>query len=212
MNAPPTDYIAAIAPIQGYDPVLSLEAAWRLPGAQMTRADQLEDLLEASDYVSIHVPYIPGKTSGLINRERLANMKPDVSILNFARGEIVDGAALKEAAAAGDWTGKYVADFADANMMDSPQCVVIPHLGASTGEAEENSAAMVRVCALLNKLPSRLTKPIRSSDSPLPPHLPIPKSRPQRLLSTILRPEASVIRSTSPMLRSNRKRNQAKPV
>eukprot|EP00239_Pterosperma_sp_CCMP1384_P000653 CAMPEP_0197847014 /NCGR_PEP_ID=MMETSP1438-20131217/4985_1 /TAXON_ID=1461541 /ORGANISM="Pterosperma sp., Strain CCMP1384" /LENGTH=530 /DNA_ID=CAMNT_0043458819 /DNA_START=104 /DNA_END=1696 /DNA_ORIENTATION=+ len=126
----------------GYDPVLSLEAAWRLPGDRMTRANSLEELMSKSDYISLHVPYIKDATHHLINAEMLSICKPNLHILNFARGEIVDGAALKQFYDSGKLTGKYISDFADVDLMKENRQIVLPHLGASTGEAEENSAAM----------------------------------------------------------------------
>lgn len=128
--------------VVGYDPALSLEAAWRLPGDQMTRAKNIEDLFKQSDYISLHVPYIKDKTHHLIDAKALSICKPGVSICNFARGEIVDGGALRAAYEAGTHTGKYISDFADAELMGHPNHIVLPHLGASTAEAEENSAAM----------------------------------------------------------------------
>jgi len=128
--------------VVGFDPALSLESAWRLPGDQMTRAGSIDELFKAADYISLHVPYIKDKTHHLLDAEALSMMKPGVSICNFARGEIVDGAALRSAFESGKMTGKYISDFADPDLMGHPQHIVIPHLGASTAEAEENSAAM----------------------------------------------------------------------
>eukprot|EP00472_Partenskyella_glossopodia_P012423 CAMPEP_0197531078 /NCGR_PEP_ID=MMETSP1318-20131121/33966_1 /TAXON_ID=552666 /ORGANISM="Partenskyella glossopodia, Strain RCC365" /LENGTH=463 /DNA_ID=CAMNT_0043087163 /DNA_START=146 /DNA_END=1537 /DNA_ORIENTATION=+ len=128
--------------VVGYDPALSLEAAWRLPGEQMTRAKTLEDLFSRSDYISLHVPYIKEHTHHLIDEKALQVMKPKCSILNFARGEIVDGNALRAAYESGNFNGRYISDFADKDLMGHPNHIVMPHLGASTAEAEENSAAM----------------------------------------------------------------------
>mmetsp|Transcript_30742 Transcript_30742/g.74940 ORF Transcript_30742/g.74940 Transcript_30742/m.74940 type:complete len:489 (-) Transcript_30742:306-1772(-) len=128
--------------VVGFDPALSLESAWRLPGDQMSRAKDITELYKQADYISLHVPYIKDKTHHLIDSEALRHMKPGVSICNFARGEIVDGAALRVAFESGQKTGKYVSDFADEALMGHPQHLVMPHLGASTAEAEENSAAM----------------------------------------------------------------------
>ena len=125
----------------GYDPVLSVDAAMRLPGDRMTRVTDLKELYAGSDYISLHVPYIPGVTHHLIDAEALEACKPGVSFLNFARGEIVDGEALKKFWDAGKG-GKYISDFSDPFLNGHPKHVVLPHLGASTAEAEENSAAM----------------------------------------------------------------------
>jgi len=126
----------------GYDPVLSLDAAWKLPGDRMERANDMETLLAKSDYITFHVPYIKSATHHMLNRDNLKLCKPGVSLLNFARGEIIDGAAVKEAYDSGALTGKYVSDFSDPDLMNHPRHIVLPHLGASTEEAEENSAAM----------------------------------------------------------------------
>jgi phosphoglycerate dehydrogenase-like enzyme len=87
--------------VVGYDPVLSVEAALMLPGDRMQRVDKLEQLLAQSDYITLHTPYIKGVTHHLLNPKTLAACKPGVSILNFARGEIVDGAAVKVRTATG---------------------------------------------------------------------------------------------------------------
>ena len=126
----------------GYDPVLSLEAALQLPGDRMKRVTDLDDLFAESDYISVHVPYIKGVTHHLINHDALQKCKPGVHLLNFARGEIIDGAAVRTGYDSGALTGKYISDFADADLMGHPRHIVLPHLGASTEEAEENSAAM----------------------------------------------------------------------
>ncbi len=128
--------------VVGYDPVLSVEAAWRLPGDKMSRADDLNQLLEVADYITIHVPYIKGVTHHLIDAEALKKCKPGVHLLNFARGEIIDGAAVRAGYDSGKLTGKYVSDFSDPDLMGHPRHLVLPHLGASTVEAEENSASM----------------------------------------------------------------------
>jgi len=128
--------------VVGYDPALSMEAALRLPGDRMVRAESLDELLKVSDYISLHVPYIPGVTHHLIDEAALQKCKTNVCLLNFARGEIVDGVALKKCWESGRVTGKYISDFADDALMGCEQHLVMPHLGASTAEAEENSAAM----------------------------------------------------------------------
>merc|ERR1719149_26507 len=124
----------------GYDPKLSVDAAWRLPN-EVGRMNSLEDLFANADYVSINMPYIKGVTHHAINASVLSAMKPSCNILNMARGEIVDGDALKAAYARGH-TGKYICDFADEFMMNHPNFICIPHLGASTEEAEDNCAKM----------------------------------------------------------------------
>jgi len=135
--------------VVGYDPQLSLDAALKLPGDRMIRAETLEELIKQCDYISIHVPYIPGVTHHLIDRDILAIAKPTLNILNFARGEIVDGAALAEMYESGAMTGKYISDFNDEHLGANPRHIVLPHLGASTAEAEENAAAMAAETIML---------------------------------------------------------------
>jgi len=127
--------------VVGYDPALSLEAALML-SPDLKRVDSLSEAFEVADYLTLHVPYIPGVTHHLINEEALKKMKPNVHLMNFARGEIVDGKALMAAFKDGSKTGKYMSDFSCPDLMGHPRHVVLPHLGASTEEAEENSAAM----------------------------------------------------------------------
>jgi D-3-phosphoglycerate dehydrogenase len=127
--------------VVGYDPGLSVEAALRLPSGDMEMAS-LEDLVEQSDYVTLHAPYIKDVTHHLINAELLNKMKPDASLLNFARGELVDEAALNQRYENGGG-GRYITDFAvSEELYPRPNVISIPHLGASTEEAEANAAAM----------------------------------------------------------------------
>ncbi|GLI61317.1 hypothetical protein VaNZ11_003673 [Volvox africanus] len=128
--------------VVGFDPVLSLDAAWKLPGDRMQRANNLEELLKISDYITVHVPYIKGATHHMLNGANLELCKPGVHLLNFSRTEIIDGEALFDMYKSGRMTGKYVSDFADPYLSGHPRHIVIPHLGASTEEAEDNSAAM----------------------------------------------------------------------
>lgn len=127
--------------VVGYDPALSLEAALML-SPNLKRVGSLSEVFKASDYLTLHVPYIPGVTHHLINEAALKQMKSGVCLMNFARGEIVDGKALRAAYDSGEKTGKYMSDFSDPDLMGHPLHMVLPHLGASTEEAEENSAAM----------------------------------------------------------------------
>ena len=99
-------------------------------------------LTQVSDYITVHVPYIKGATHHLLNSTNLKICKPGVHLLNFARGEIIDGEAVADMYKRGSLTGKYVSDFADPNLSGHPRHLVLPHLGASTEEAEDNSAAM----------------------------------------------------------------------
>jgi len=130
--------------IIGYDPALSVDAAWRLP-SEIQRAESLEDLIKASDYITLHVPYIKDATHHIIGAEQIALMKKNANLVNFARAELVDSEALAARYACGEYTGKYVADFADDVLHSNPKVILMPHLGASTEEAEINSAAMAAV-------------------------------------------------------------------
>jgi D-3-phosphoglycerate dehydrogenase len=124
----------------GYDPKISVDAAWRLPN-EVGRMDSLEDAFAHADYVTINMPYIKGVTHHAISASVLSAMKPGCNILNMARGEIVDGDALLKLYEKGH-KGKYVCDFADEKMQNHPNFICIPHLGASTAEAEDNCAEM----------------------------------------------------------------------
>ena len=138
--------------VVGYDPVLSLDAAWMLPGDRMTRAKDLDELLKACDYISVHVPYIKGDngTHHLLNEDNLKLCKPGVHLLNFARGEIIDGASVKKMYDSGELTGKYVSDFSDPDLMNHPSHLVLPHLGASTAILAE---LVMRQSTLLSQHP-----------------------------------------------------------
>mmetsp|Transcript_10570 Transcript_10570/g.18715 ORF Transcript_10570/g.18715 Transcript_10570/m.18715 type:complete len:485 (-) Transcript_10570:29-1483(-) len=127
--------------VMGYDPAISLDAAWRLPGHVLERASSITELCEQCDYISLHVPYMK-ETHHLISADILKKMKPTCHIVNFARGELVDTAAMRSLYDSGDRTGRYIADFADEFLHDHPKVVLMPHLGASTAEAEENAASM----------------------------------------------------------------------
>ncbi|TAL30734.1 MAG: 3-phosphoglycerate dehydrogenase [Spirochaetes bacterium] len=125
--------------VWGYDPFISVEAAWGL-SRSVKRAISLDNLIAESDYISIHVP-LNDKTKGLLNKEKFALMKKGVRILNFARGGLVKNADIKDAIGQGivSW---YVTDFPEDDLLDIPQVIPVPHLGASTPESEENCAFM----------------------------------------------------------------------
>merc|ERR1719182_213125 len=124
----------------GYDPKISVDAAWRLPNT-VGKLGSLEEAFAEADYVTINMPYIKGVTHHAISAEVLSKMKPTTNILNMARGEIVDGEALMRMYDNGH-KGKYICDFADEFMQNHPGFICIPHLGASTAEAEDNCAEM----------------------------------------------------------------------
>lgn len=125
--------------VYGYDPYLSVDAAWHMSRA-VHYAETLDDLFEKSDFITIHVPYMPS-TKGMISREGIAKMKDGVSFLNFARDALVDEEAMAEALESGK-VKCYVTDFANPISAHMKHAVVLPHLGASTEEAEENCAIM----------------------------------------------------------------------
>ncbi len=126
--------------VLGYDPALSVEAAWRL-SSQVQRMENMAALLAKSDLVSLHVPALP-ETEGLINAEQLALMQPGAVLLNFARGELVVPSAIREAIEAGQLS-QYISDFPTPELLGINGVIATPHLGASTDEAEENCAMMV---------------------------------------------------------------------
>ena len=126
--------------VVGYDPGLTLDAAWRL-SPQVVRARSLDEALRTADFVTLHVP-LGNTTRHLIDADRLKAMKPNVVVLNFAREGIVDEAAMVSSLDAGHALA-YVSDFPTTLTMKHPKCVTMPHLGASTVEAEDNCAVMV---------------------------------------------------------------------
>ncbi len=125
--------------VYGYDPFLSVEAAWSL-SRSIHHAAGMEQIFAECDYITIHVP-LNNDTRGMINAATLATMKDGVRVLNFARGELVDSDAMKEALANGK-VACYVVDFPSDEMLGVENVVAIPHLGASTPESEDNCAVM----------------------------------------------------------------------
>lgn len=126
--------------VYGYDPYLSVDAAWHL-SRKIRRADSMDEICAVSDYITIHVPLNPS-TRGSFNAEVFAKMKDGVRILNLARGEIVNYDDLASALLSGK-IAKYVTDFPSPEVLDMTNTVSIPHLGASTPESEVNCALMV---------------------------------------------------------------------
>ncbi len=125
--------------VVGYDPYSSAEKAAAV-SPNLVYVESLDDLYPVADFVTIHVPATPD-TKGMVNADAFAQMKDDVVLLNFARDTLVDDAALAEAMEAGK-VRAYVTDFANPAVMQLPRAIVIPHLGASTAEAEDNCAIM----------------------------------------------------------------------
>ena len=125
--------------VVGYDPAISVEAAWRL-SSRVEKMPNLDALLKESDYITLHVPAIDA-TKGMINSESISRMRPGVKLLNFARKEIVKADDVIAALDAGKM-GSYVTDFPTPELIGHPRVLAMPHIGASTGEAEDNCAVM----------------------------------------------------------------------
>ncbi len=126
----------------GYDPYISVDAAWGL-SRHVKKADNVKDLVAECDYITLHVP-LNDSTKNMIGKELFSVMKKGARILNFARGGLVDEAALKEALSDGT-VASYVTDFPNDNILGLENVVCIPHLGASTPESEDNCAKMASV-------------------------------------------------------------------
>ncbi len=124
----------------GYDPGITVEGAWKL-SSEVEKAGNVETLLAKADFVTFHVPLVD-ETRHMINAERLKIMKDNVIILNFARNGIVDDEAVSDAIEAGK-VYAYVCDFPSNLLKNHERVVTLPHLGASTKEAEDNCAIMV---------------------------------------------------------------------
>lgn len=125
--------------VAGYDPAISIEAAWRLP-SQVIRKENLQSLLAHADYISLHVPALEA-TKHMINADTLKAVKKGAVLLNFARDAIVDAHAVVESLEAGR-LGQYVCDFPEPCLIGRRNVIAMPHIGASTEEAEENCAVM----------------------------------------------------------------------
>ena len=124
----------------GYDPEITVDAAWRLP-SQVKKAVSIDDLIKRADFISLHLPLLPA-TQDLINADRIKLMKKGTILLNFAR----DGIVNEQAALNGLNDGRlhaYICDFPSLLLKQHPRFAALPHLGASTEEAEENCAIMV---------------------------------------------------------------------
>ena len=133
------DALALGMEVIGYDPFLSIESAWKL-SSNIQKATGLETLLGDIDYLTIHAPLMES-TKEMIDSEKFAMMKDGIKIMNFARSGLVNNDALKSAIASGK-VSAYVTDFPDGDLLDIKQVIPIPHLGASTGESEDNCAVM----------------------------------------------------------------------
>ena len=127
----------------GYDPAITVEAAWKLPN-NVSRTDNLKTIFTNSDYVTLHVPAIEA-TKNLIDHSVLSECKAGLKLINFARDEIVDSGAIIKALESGQ-LGSYVTDFADLDLIKRAKevgdVIILPHIGASTRQAEENCSVM----------------------------------------------------------------------
>ncbi|MFT5888399.1 MAG: D-3-phosphoglycerate dehydrogenase [Zhongshania sp.] len=126
--------------VVGYDPALSVDAAWRLPSS-VKKMENLSSLFARADYITLHLPVLDS-TRGLVNRDLLAGCKPGCCLLNFAREEIVDVSAVIDALDNGNLR-QFITDFPVPSLIGRSDTVLMPHIGASTDEAEENCAIMV---------------------------------------------------------------------
>ena len=125
--------------VVGYDPAISIEAAWRLPSS-VRKMENMQSLFSQSDYVSLHIPVLES-TRGIINSDTLSYFKKDACLLNFAREQIVDTPAVVNALES-NTLRTYVTDFPHPLLRNREDTILMPHIGASTAEAEENCAVM----------------------------------------------------------------------
>ena len=126
--------------VLGYDPEITVDAAWSLP-SQVRKAHSIEEVVKAADFVTVHVPLLD-VTRNLIDAKRVRLMKKGTILLNFAREGIVSNDAVLEGLA-GKYLHYYMCDFPAEKLAGHPRVVALPHLGASTSEAEDNCAVMV---------------------------------------------------------------------
>ena len=126
--------------VLGFDPEITVDAAWSLP-SQVRRAASVNDVLKNSQFVTLHVPLVDA-TRHLVNDANIGLMRAGAVLLNFSREGVVSDSAVLDALDSGH-LGQYVCDFPGAALHGQPQVVALPHLGASTREAEENCAVMV---------------------------------------------------------------------
>ena len=126
--------------VLGYDPFISIDGAWNLDHHVIKETD-INEIFKKSDFITLHVP-LNDSTRSLVNKDTLALMKDGSAILNFARGELVDAVAVIDALES-EKLSRYVTDFPTDEMLGVKNLIAIPHLGASTPEAEDNCAVMV---------------------------------------------------------------------
>lgn len=123
----------------GYDPALSVAAAWRLP-SEVGHMENLASLMSKSDFITLHLPVLES-TRHMINKDSLSNVKKGARLLNFAREQIVDTSAVLDALNSGK-LGRYITDFPTPDLINRDDVIPMPHIGASTDEAEDNCAIM----------------------------------------------------------------------
>lgn len=128
--------------VVGCDPFISIDGAWHLNN-RVSQAKTYDEIYKVADYITLHVPATPD-TKNMINAESIAKMKDGVKIINLSRADLVDAAAVKEALASGK-VSAYVTDFPTEDIVGVEGAVTIPHLGASSAEAEDNCAVMAAV-------------------------------------------------------------------
>ena len=124
----------------GYDPHITVSNAWQL-SSQVEQVLSVNEMAAQADFITLHVP-LNNDTRHLINAQFLKNSRPELTLLNFSREGVVDEEALHEALQAGKLK-TYVCDFPTNRLKDHPRVIMLPHLGASTGEAEENCACLL---------------------------------------------------------------------
>lgn len=125
--------------VYGYDPYLSVNAAWNLD-SDVVKASSMDEIFAVSDYITVHVP-LTDSTKHTFNKENIAKCKDNVRIINFSRGELADNDAIKEGLANGK-IARYITDFPNEEVVGVEGIITLPHLGASTPEAEDNCAVM----------------------------------------------------------------------
>jgi D-3-phosphoglycerate dehydrogenase / 2-oxoglutarate reductase len=126
--------------VLGYDPEITVDAAWSLP-AQVKKASSVTDVMKNANFVTLHVPLVEA-TRDLVNEKNLGLVKPGSVLLNFSREGVVNASAVLAVLDSGQ-LGWYVCDFPSGKILNHPKVVALPHLGASTREAEDNCAVMV---------------------------------------------------------------------
>ena len=126
--------------VEGHDPFISVDRAWGL-SQSVKKASNVNKMLSEADFVTVHMPLTDG-TRNFMNKDRLSKLKKGATILNFARPEIINSGDLLDAIGLG-YVGKYISDFPTEEMLKNEKVICIPHLGASTQEAEDNCALMI---------------------------------------------------------------------